>query len=422
MQKENDKAARDTDVSDRSDALSKKFRHTKTAALTFTAATALITLTVLVLCCFSIATREKEGPRVIYNQMNPAVSAFLDNTEYSPDDYSTSAVCGYAAVDTVYSKSKPLGAKIEVGDGILELSGIVPDGTLTEESRSGVKEIYNVVYPGTVARYRFTESQTKIYVGDIVSVGKLRMINSAEADNIRDLGGWPCDGGTVKYGKLFRGSAVSKEDAPVLVGQLGIVHDFDLRGTEGNNGLTSSPLGDSVRYHVYDRCAWYSISDHELVADILTDIIDAVLQDEPVYFHCQMGADRTGTVAMLLEALLGMSQSDIDKDYELTTFFSGYETEKDMRCRNERDWQHLIGRIGQYPGDCLRDKAVTYAVSIGIPAEKINAYRRAMTDGEPEEVTDILTYLEKITQRIDRQTDNFRAHSDGDGEGESEGE
>ena len=24
--------------------------------------------------------------------------------------------------------------------------------------------------------------------------------------NVRDLGGWSCDGGTVKYGKLFRGS------------------------------------------------------------------------------------------------------------------------------------------------------------------------------------------------------------------------
>lgn len=44
-----------------------------------------------------------------------------------------------------------------------------------------------------------------------------------------------------------------------------------------------------------------------------------------VYFHCHGGSDRTGTLAFLIEALLGVSESDLSKDYELTSFvgFSG---------------------------------------------------------------------------------------------------
>ena len=49
-------------------------------------------------------------------------------------------------------------------------------------------------------------------------------------------------------------------------------------------------------------------------------VLDCVKEDRPVYFHCAIGRDRTGTLAFLLEGLLGMSKSDIYKDYELTNF------------------------------------------------------------------------------------------------------
>ena len=62
------------------------------------------------------------------------------------------------------------------------------------------------------------------------------------------------------------------------------------------------------------------LTSPKLLKRTLTDIFDCVAKDEPVYFHCYAGADRTGTIALILEALLGMSQSDIDKDYELTCF------------------------------------------------------------------------------------------------------
>ena len=70
---------------------------------------------------------------------------------------------------------------------------------------------------------------------------------SAEAWNVRDLGGWACDGGTVKYGLLIRGGRISAADRAVLVGQFGVQHEIDLRGKEGRDPsdgdvATESPL------------------------------------------------------------------------------------------------------------------------------------------------------------------------------------
>ena len=46
---------------------------------------------------------------------------------------------------------------------------------------------------------------------------------------------------------------------------------------------------------------------------------DVAYNDEKIYFHCTHGADRTGTIAYLIEALLGVDESDRITDYELTT-------------------------------------------------------------------------------------------------------
>lgn len=80
-----------------------------------------------------------------------------------------------------------------------------------------------------------------------------------------------------------------------------------------------------------------------------------------------------------------MSQSDIDKDYELTTFYSGSGSDATARRRNEADWKGLINAINAVSGDSFRDKCVHFAVGMcGMSMADINAYRAAMIDGTPE--------------------------------------
>lgn len=298
---------------------------------------------------------------VAWHQCPEAVRNYLSSVTYDPGDYSTSQIDSYAPATAVASNYRPIGKTLGGKTYCNEVPGI------ETPFASGGK------------------------AGTLKPVDPLRWIQT-RTWNVRDLGGWACDGGTVKYGKLFRGGYVTSADRAVLVEQLGIQHELDLRGAN-EGGLTASPLGGDVRYTCAAAYAWYSLTPADAWKANLRCVFDAVTHNEPVYFHCAAGADRTGTLACVLEGLLGMSQSDIDKDYELTTFYSGSDTDANARRRNEAEWKGLISALNGKSGSTFRDKCVTFAAELGFTADEINAFRAAMIDGTPETVTpDIATF------------------------------
>lgn len=311
-----------------------------------------------------------------WHQCPELVRNYLANVTYDPNDYSTSQIANYAPATAAVSNYKPIGQ--EAG------------GTMH------YNEVPNVLTP-------FAGNNA---AGTLKPLDALRWIrtrdNSAEAWNVRDLGGWACDGGTVKYGLLIRGGKLSAADRAVLVGELGVQHDLDLRGREGGGSgdepdMTESPLGSDVWYTRTQQYAWYALTPVATWQAYLRCVIDAVTHREPVYFHCTAGADRTGTLACVLEGLLGMSQSDIDKDYELTTFYSGSGSDANARRRNESDWKGLINAIKAVSGDSFRDKCVHFAVgTCGMSMADINAYRAAMINGTPE----TLHWYQSITKNL----------------------
>lgn len=297
-------------------------------------------------------TKEAGAENVEWHQCPEAVRNYLANVTYDPSDYSTSQIANYAPATAVVSNTKPIGKTV--------------DGT------TYYNEVPNKLTPfagGGAA-------------GTLKPLDALRWLNTPQAANVRDLGGWACDGGTVRYGLLIRGGEVTSVDREVLVGECGVRHDLNLRGAEEAN-RTESPLGSDVWFYCPTNFVWYSLADKATWKEILNYVIEAVTHNEPVYFHCASGADRTATVACLLEAILGVNQSDIDKDYELTCFATGTGTDAEARRRNETDWKNLISQIEQYPGDTFRDKGVSFATSCGIPTTKLEAFRSAMSTGTP---------------------------------------
>lgn len=315
-----------------------------------------------------------------WNQIPTAVRNFLDNVTYNSSDYSTSQIANYAPSTANVNNTYPIGQTIETDNGILDRNGYeVSVG-------SGDTVLYNDI-PNQYTEYVNRNNGVISHVGIIRPTGSLRQIKCA-ASNVRDLGGWVCDGGTVKYGKLFRGGEFQTADTDIFINQLGVRHELNLRGTtEAEESRTV--LRNYVGYTCPEKYVWYTIADtyKETWKEILRCVFDCVTTNRPVYFHCSAGADRTGTVACILEAILGMSQSDIDKDYELTCFATGTSTDSLARRRNESEWSGLINQINALTGSTFRDKVINWVASLGFTADEINAYRTAMIDGSPSAIT-----------------------------------
>ncbi len=101
----------------------------------------------------------------------------------------------------------------------------------------------------------------------------------------------------------------------------------------------------------------------------------------PLIFHCWGGADRAGTVALLLEAVLGWSDEMILREYQWTSLsiwgskgrkgdngFEGYTATLELL----RSYDTINGS--------LRKGAANYLRSIGVTDTQIQAIREIMLE------------------------------------------
>lgn len=226
----------------------------------------------------------------------------------------------------------------------------------------------------------------------IHTLGQLRQIRTEGIDNVRDLGGWPtADGGHVAYARLYRGTELNTclsptnaqlrsphrltaADVRLLREELGIGAELDLRALSEIPTPGLSALGPDIAYAQYpiSYTDVASAGNQALLVSCLHFISEQLSLGQAVYIHCIWGADRTGALCMLLEGLLGVSQSDLDKDYELTSF--GGNT----RYRTNSNYRHALQSVLSKPGETQQKKFRTWWLDAGATDAELDKFLQLM--------------------------------------------
>ena len=341
----------------------------------------------------------------VYNLLPPAVLTYYNSAAYSDSDYSGTNI---VRATLPYRGDQPrpvtlkwqhnedaMGTTVSLNTSPTVLSTGVRQYDATGLDRLG---IYNLL-PGTKYYYAVIHvlpdgSVVTAKTGSFTTGAQpWRLLRVEGIQNVRDLGGWTgLDGKKVKYGMLFRGSAMDDgtfrdllltgSGRNEMASNLGIRAELDLRWNYTESSI--SPDTDYLCISVSQYAE--AITDAERRAQFKTCfewIMGRLTESpaKPVYFHCQGGCDRTGAMAFLLLGLLGVSESDLARDYELSSFspIGMYD-----RTRNSTvyGYKAMVEALKAYSGDTITEKFVDFAVTgCGIGAETINSFRTLMLEG-----------------------------------------
>lgn len=209
--------------------------------------------------------------------------------------------------------------------------------------------------------------------------------------NVRDLGGWMTESGTrTKQGMLFRCGRLNESSAKTvnieiteagkktMLDLLGVKTEIDIRKVENGEtgGITASPLGDTVTYYSIPM-EWEGDTFNGNHDELLR--VFSILADEanyPVIFHCNIGTDRTGQIAYLVNALLGVSEADLCKDY----LFSNFGKIGGQRHPSGLEDSVYYQSVAAAEGSTLQEKAYNCLVGFGVPRAQLDSIIRILSE------------------------------------------
>lgn len=153
--------------------------------------------------------------------------------------------------------------------------------------------------------------------------------------------------------------------------------DIDLRSDRECYGMTGSPLGEGVAWRHVELTGGYGAFTDERHFPCYREIFRTLFDraSYPVVFHCIAGADRTGTVAFMVEALLGVDENQLALDYLTTGLASGVTDSK------HRVWfGQMMKSYRNLPGQTPREKMTGHLIRLGFTQSEIDGFREFMLE------------------------------------------
>ena len=224
-----------------------------------------------------------------------------------------------------------------------------------------------------------------------------RFLRAGGVSNFRDLGGWrTADGRTVRANMIFRsaglrasskakggflsrkielgGRRVTEAGIATLRNEFRIRTDLELRTPQETAGMDGTVLGGDVNWRCIPFAAYDLIDNSVRGREPFAKVFEIFTRREnyPILMHCSGGRDRTGTLAFLLNGLLGVGEDDLCRDWEASVF-----SDQGMRF-SSGNVERLLSYLNTMPGETLQARIEAYARGCGISEAEIAAFRAIM--------------------------------------------
>ena len=224
-----------------------------------------------------------------------------------------------------------------------------------------------------------------------------RLLRAGGVSNFRDLGGWKTAAGkAVRENMIFRSAGlrsssktkgsifrrtvvlgdrrVTAEGIATLNRDFKIKTDLELRTPQETAGMAGTLLGEGVHWKNISFAAYDLIDNTVRGREPFAKIFEIFTKEEnyPVLMHCSGGRDRTGTLAFLLNGLLGVAEDDLCRDWEASVF-----SDAGMKF-NSGNVQRLMDYLKTMPGETLHARIETYVKGCGVSDAEIAAFRSIM--------------------------------------------
>lgn len=236
--------------------------------------------------------------------------------------------------------------------------------------------------------------------------------------NVRDVGGWSIGNGkrTVQ-GVLFRGgrlnnsypdgwvkggddtgysyqAEITQAGVKTFTEELGIKTEIDFRtrdrngypGTTDANETLFSSAGSGVNYVSIPMNGDADVNSNMAAIKTFFETI-AVKANYPIFYHCNIGTDRTGMVTYLINALCGVGQDDLYYDYMFSNFGLIALPSAQVANPSRKELTDLTtgegtaARVNAYAGATLQEKAKACLRACGVSDATINAVYDIMVNG-----------------------------------------
>ena len=153
--------------------------------------------------------------------------------------------------------------------------------------------------------------------------------------------------------------------------------DLDLRRADEVYGMECSPLGSSVEWVNVSLIGGYGGFSKEETFECKRRIFRTIFDRNayPIIVHCIGGADRTGMVSFMVEALLGADDNTLTLDYLVTGLASGVTDSK------HKGWfDSMMRSFKALPGETNAEKMNGMFLKMGFTQQEIDDFREFMLE------------------------------------------